>query len=217
MKKFVIVMLVLIFIVFAVVGCAFFVNNIGKEQSNEESTSEMKEKEENKTKAVNKTEPTVTNETENSIENTLEEEINEEETKEEKEEETVPVPSPSIATNNSTETPVFLTGFENYSPSSNEVIISESKAKEIAQIGFEESKKRIASEGADNVDSQRIKIEEVSPNNYFTRKDREYDKTYSNITRKAYIVTRENDMGNGISVYVDAATGLIIGGRAFGD
>ena len=217
MKKFVIVMLVLIFIVFAVVGCAFFENNIGKEKSNEESTSEMKEKEENKNKAVNKTEPTVTNETENSIENTLEEEINEEETKEEKEEETVPVPSPSIAPNNSTETPVFLTGFENYSPSSNEVIISESKAKEIAQIGFEESKKRIASEGADDVDSQRIKIEEVSPNNYFTRKDREYDKTYSNITRKAYIVTRENDMGNGISVYVDAATGLIIGGRAFGD
>ena len=217
MKKFVIVMLVLIFIVFAVVGCAFFVNNIGKEHSNEESTSEMKEKEENKTKAVNKTEPTVTNETENSIENTLEEEINEEETKEEKEEEIVPVPSPSIAPNNSTETPVFLKGFENYSPSSNEVIISESKAKEIAQIGFEESKKRIASEGADDVDSQRIKIEEVSPNNYFTRKDREYDKTYSNITRKAYIVTRENDMGNGISIYVDATTGLIIGGRAFGD
>ena len=67
------------------------------------------------------------------------------------------------------------------------------------------------------MDSQRIKIEEVSPNNYFTRKDREYDKTYSNITRKAYIVTRENDMGNGISIYVDATTGLIIGGRAFGD
>ena len=101
----------------------------------------------------------------------------------------------------------------------NHVIIIPNQGKNLTPsfIGFEESKKRIASEGADDVDSQRIKIEEVSPNNYFTRKDREYDKTYSNITRKAYIVTRENDMGNGISIYVDATTGLIIGGRAFGD
>ncbi len=214
MKKFVIVMIVLIFIVFAVIGGAFFINNLGKKQSSEETTSEMKEKEENITNIVNKTENTVANETKNKIENKIEEETKE---VDKKEEEKTTVPSPSTATNNSTETPAFVTDFDNYSPSSNEVIISESKAKEIAQIGFEESKKRIAGEGADDVASQRIKIEEVSPNNYFTRKDREYDKTYTNIKRKAYIVTRENDMGNGISIYVDATTGLIIGGRAFGD
>ena len=27
----------------------------------------------------------------------------------------------------------------------------------------------------------------------------------------------QNDMGNGISIYVDVTTGLIIGGEAFGD
>ena len=111
----------------------------------------------------------------------------------------------------------FVRDFDNYNPEKNEVIISEEKAKEIAQIGFEESKKRIAGEGADDIDSQKMVIEEISPNNYFTRKDREYDKTYTNIKRKAYIFTRTNDMGNGIRIYIDATTGLIIGGAAFGD
>ena len=40
---------------------------------------------------------------------------------------------------------------------------------------------------------------------------------YKNIIRKCYIVRRENEMGNGIKIYVDVTTGLIIGGAAFGD
>ena len=40
---------------------------------------------------------------------------------------------------------------------------------------------------------------------------------YTNIKRKAYVVTKENNMGNGVMVYVDVTTGLIIGGAAFGD
>ena len=40
---------------------------------------------------------------------------------------------------------------------------------------------------------------------------------YKDIKRNAYVVKRENDMGNGIKIYVDATTGLIIGGDAFGD
>ena len=32
-----------------------------------------------------------------------------------------------------------------------------------------------------------------------------------------YKVTRTNDMGNGIYIYIDKTTGLIIGGGAFGD
>ena len=112
---------------------------------------------------------------------------------------------------------IFLTDFENYKPENNDVKISEANAKEIAQNGFEESKKRIAGEGADDKDSETIKIEQINANNYFTRLSDQSDKMYKEISRKCYIIQRENDMGNGIAVYVDVTTGLIIGGEAFGD
>ena len=112
---------------------------------------------------------------------------------------------------------IFLTDFENYKPENNDVKIPESKAKEIAQNGFEESKKRIAGEGADDKDSENVKIEQINANNYFTRLSDQSDKIYKEISRKCYIIQRENDMGNGISIYVDVTTGLIIGGEAFGD
>ena len=112
---------------------------------------------------------------------------------------------------------IFLTDFENYKPENNDVKIPESKAKEIAQNGFEESKKRIAGEGANDKDSEIIKIEQINANNYFTRLSDQSDKIYKEISRKCYIIQRENDMGNGISIYVDVTTGLIIGGKAFGD
>ena len=112
---------------------------------------------------------------------------------------------------------IFLTDFENYKPENNDVKISESKAKEMAQKGFEESKKRIAGEGADDKDSETVKIEQINANNYFTRLSDQSDKIYKEISRKCYIIQRENDMGNGISIYVDVTTGLIIGGEAFGD
>ena len=112
---------------------------------------------------------------------------------------------------------IFLTDFENYKPENNDVKISESKAKEMAQNGFEESKKRIAGDGADDKDSETVKIEQINANNYFTRLSDQSDKIYKEISRKCYIIQRENDMGNGISIYVDVTTGLIIGGEAFGD
>lgn len=112
---------------------------------------------------------------------------------------------------------IFLTDFENYKLENNDVKISESKAKEMAQKGFEESKKRIAGEGADDKDSETVKIEQINANNYFTRLSDQSDKIYKEISRKCYIIQRENDMGNGISIYVDVTTGLIIGGEAFGD
>ena len=112
---------------------------------------------------------------------------------------------------------IFLTDFENYKPENNDVKISESKAKEIAKNGFEESKKRIAGEGADDKDSETVKIEQINANNYFTRLSGQSDKIYKEISRRCYIIQRENDMGNGISIYVDVTTGLIIGGDAFGD
>ena len=112
---------------------------------------------------------------------------------------------------------IFLTDFESYKPENNDIKISESKAKEIAQKGFEESKKRIAGEGADNKSSETVKIEQINANNYFTRLSDQSDKIYKGISRKCYVIQRENDIGNGISIYVDVSTGLIIGGQAYGD
>lgn len=111
----------------------------------------------------------------------------------------------------------FLTDFKNYNPTSNEVKVSEEKAKEIAKKGFAESESRIAGEGISDTEKEYVKVEEVSPNNYFTRKYNEGDDVYTEIKRKAYIVTKENSMGNGVSVFVDVNTGFIIGGKAFGD
>ena len=34
---------------------------------------------------------------------------------------------------------------------------------------------------------------------------------------KAYVVTRENEMGCGIKIYIDPTTALIVGGDAYGD
>ena len=112
---------------------------------------------------------------------------------------------------------IFLTDFESYKPENNDIIISESKAKEIAQKGFEESKKRIAGEGADEKNSETVKIEQINANNYFTRLSDQSDEIYKEISRKCYVIQRENDIGNGISIYVDVSTGLIIGGQAYGD
>ena len=115
------------------------------------------------------------------------------------------------------DTNYFLKDQENYFPESNEVIISETRAREIAEIGFQESARRIAGEGVENKASERVKLEDKLSNNYFTRQYLEGDKMYKTSVRKCYVVTRENDMGCGVSIYVDATTGLIIGGEAFGD
>ena len=112
---------------------------------------------------------------------------------------------------------VFVVDFENYKPESNETKITTEEASTIAQKGFDESKKRIAGEGADDVLSEKITLEEVIPNNYFTRTYYESNMIYKDLKRNAYVVKRENDMGNGMKIYVDATTGLIIGGDAFGD
>ncbi len=112
---------------------------------------------------------------------------------------------------------VFVTDPENYTPTDHEIRITAEQAAVIAQKGFEESAKRIAGEGADNIKSQKIEIKQICANNYFTRQGMEYNKTYSEIFRTCYIFTRTNEMKCGVEIYVDATTGLIIGGGAFGD
>lgn len=113
---------------------------------------------------------------------------------------------------------VFLTDFDNYNPSSDEIKITESQAKKTAQKGFEESKNRIAAEGVDNIESETIEIIETVANNYFTRYYYQRNENYDNLRRTCYAITRrQSDLENGVTIYVDVTTGLIIGGMAFGD
>ena len=114
----------------------------------------------------------------------------------------------------------FVTNPKEYNPDySNKTKMnkSDSRIKTIAEIGFKESASRIASEGTENKESETITEETLSPNNYFTRKYTEYDKVYTDIKVDCFVVTRTNEMGCGVSIYIDAINGMIIGAKAFGD
>ena len=111
----------------------------------------------------------------------------------------------------------FVTDFESYKPNTKSKNLSNKQISEIAQVGFDESAKRIAGEGASNKETEKIELEEIIPNNYFTRRYRESDTIYQELKMKAYVVTRENEMGCGIKIYIDPTTGLIVGGGAYGD
>lgn len=110
---------------------------------------------------------------------------------------------------------VFVTDFDNYIneyKNTNEFITKE-EAKEIAEKGFQEAE-RIC--GTYEESTEKVSESEVLPNNFFTRKNTESDQTYYGKV-SVYIFQREDEMGNGVSIYVDKATGKIIGGDAFGD
>ena len=114
----------------------------------------------------------------------------------------------------------FVTNPKEYTPDySNKTKMdkSDNRIKTIAEIGFKESASRIASEGTENKESEKITEETLSPNNYFTRKYTEYDKVYTDIKVDCYVVTRTNEMGCGVSIYIDAINGMIIGAASFGD
>ena len=115
------------------------------------------------------------------------------------------------------DTKYFVTDFETYKSSDKSKNLTNKQISEIAEKGFEESAKRIAGEGASNKETEKIVLEEIVPNNYFTRKYRESDTNYKELKMNAYVVTRENEMGCGIEVYIDTTTALIVGGDAYGD
>ena len=110
----------------------------------------------------------------------------------------------------------FATNPETYSLEVDSINISKTQAAEIAQKGFEEAKGRISSEGADNIDSQTITLTSHVANNLFTHYLEEHYKSYS-VSRPCYEITRTNSLKCGISIYVDASSGLIIGGYCFGN
>lgn len=113
------------------------------------------------------------------------------------------------------DTDVFVTDFEEYISAVNtDILVSESKAKEIAEKAFEEAA-RIA--GEYDKSTQTMKKEYVYANNFFTAKYTDSPRNYGSKKIQAYVFTREDEMGNGISIYVDVNTGKVIGGKAFGD
>ena len=113
---------------------------------------------------------------------------------------------------------LFVTDFKTYKPKDADMNLTKKEISGIAENGFKESAARIAGEGAENKASEKIEeLDEIIPNNYFTRKYRESDEIYKDLKTHGYKVTRTNDMGNGIYIYIDKTTGLIVGGGAFGD
>lgn len=109
---------------------------------------------------------------------------------------------------------IFLKDFDNYKPESNDTKISQSEAEKIAEIGFEEAD-TIGTSG--EKDSQVVRIEEKTANNFFTMDYGCKQEMYNNIVRKCYVFVREDSLENGAMIFVDVTTGLIIGGECFGD
>lgn len=91
--------------------------------------------------------------------------------------------------------------------------ISQDRAEEIAEVGFEEAERVV---GEYPKDTQTCREIEVRPNNFFTRKYTEGDQM-AQYTVQVYAVSRQDEMGNGVQIYVDKKLGRIVGASAFGD
>ena len=105
----------------------------------------------------------------------------------------------------------FTQFYKEYSSSSSK--ISKSEAQKIADIGFSEVERIV---GKYPESSETYALRDVHPNNLFFRKYYEYDFSDST-TVTAHCFSREDELGNGITIYVDNKLGKIIGGNAFGD
>lgn len=110
---------------------------------------------------------------------------------------------------------IFVKDFDSFSNeyTNSSSSITEDQAKEIANTAFDEAS-RIA--GSYDKNSQTCKIQNVHPNNFFTRKSNETDSVLPNEVT-AYCFSREDEVGNGVTVYIDNKLGKVIGGEAFGD
>ena len=109
----------------------------------------------------------------------------------------------------------FVTNFNEfynqYQASTN--TITQEKAEEIAEKGFKEAERVV---GSYDKSTQMCEEMEANPNNFFTRKTDERDET-AQYKVDVYSFLREDDMGNGVRIYVDKRLGKIIGASAFGD
>lgn len=112
---------------------------------------------------------------------------------------------------------IFVTDFDEfinqYENMENKNITKE-QAEEIAEKGFEEAK-RIC--GEYDKSTQEIKEKNMYANNFFTRKISQRDDVYNKKSIQCYLVSRQDEMGNGVTIYIDKKTGKIVGGEAYGD
>lgn len=110
---------------------------------------------------------------------------------------------------------IFVKDFDTYLNTEHESQnLTQEELDEIANEGFEQA---ISIAGEYSKDTQEVTTEEVYANNFFTRKTTETDTVYNTKKINCYVYTRTDSMLNGVSIYIDANTGKIIGGRAFGD
>ena len=113
------------------------------------------------------------------------------------------------------DTETFVTNFDEfynqYQASTN--TITQEKAEEIAEKGFKEAERVV---GSYDKSTQMCEEMEVNPNSFFIRKTDERDET-AQYKVDVYSFLREDDMGNGVRIYVDKRLGKIIGASAFGD
>ena len=112
-------------------------------------------------------------------------------------------------------TQIFVKDFDSfYKEYQNETgEISQERAEEIVEVGFEEAERVVGNYDKETQECTEI---EVRPNNFFTRKYSEGDKM-EQYTVQVYAFSRQDDMGNGVQIYVDKRLGKIVGARAFGD
>ena len=115
------------------------------------------------------------------------------------------------------DTTVFVKDFDKFFEEYNSAAttITESQAKVIADKGFIEAERVV---GSYLESSERMEVNPVFPNNFFTAKSTEGPVVYNRQSIEAYCFTRVDDMQlNGVSIYVDKRLGKIIGADAFGD
>lgn len=105
----------------------------------------------------------------------------------------------------------FDSFYEQYQSATRE--IAQEQAEEIVEVGFKEAERIV---GDYDKETQECVERELTPNNFFTRKYNEGDKM-EQYTIQGYVFTREDEMGNGVEIYVDKKIGKIVGARAFGD
>lgn len=113
------------------------------------------------------------------------------------------------------ETNIFVTDFDSFINNYNNLTgsVTKEQAKEVAKNGFKEAE-RIC--GGYEESSETVREEQIVPNNFFTRKTNEPDENYGTKI-DVYAFSREDEIGNGVKIYVDKKSGKIVGGGAFGD
>lgn len=112
-------------------------------------------------------------------------------------------------------TQIFVKDFDSFYQEYQNALgeIAKGRAEEIAEVGFEEAKRVV---GEYDKNTQQCREIEVHPNNFFTRKYTQRDQTAS-YTVQVYAISRQDEMGNGVQIYVDKKLGKIVGASAFGD